>query len=74
MQAGGIFMLFFAWNSSQTFKELEVKRSVMIHHVKGTHPLLYINNWGVRSDDCAFRVFRNGWIVCRDVFHVALRL
>ena len=32
MQAGAF--LFFVWNVSQTFKELEVKQSVMIHRVK----------------------------------------
>ena len=31
-------MLFLAWNVSQTFKELEAKRSVMIHHVYGNIP------------------------------------
>ena len=28
-------------NVSQTFEELEAKRSVMIYRVKVTHPLLY---------------------------------
>jgi len=27
--------LFFAWNVSQMFEELEAKRSIMIHHVYG---------------------------------------
>ena len=30
--------LFFAWNISQTFEELGVKRSVMIHCVYGNTP------------------------------------
>ena len=63
----------FAWNGSQTFEELEVKRSVIIHCVKVTHPF-YINNWGTHFDDRAFHVFCNGWIVCRDAFHVVLCL
>jgi len=41
VQAGLLLTLFFAWNGSQTFKELEVKQSIMIHCVKETHPLLY---------------------------------
>ena len=39
--AGTLLMLFFAWNGSQMFEELKAKRSVMIHCVKATHPLLY---------------------------------
>ena len=35
MQATALLTLFFAWNISQTFEELEAKRSVMIHRVKG---------------------------------------
>ena len=38
--AGVLPTLFFAWNVSQTYKEPEAKQSVMIHHVKVTHPLL----------------------------------
>ena len=34
---------------SQTFEELEVKRNVMIHHVKVTHPLLYLSIIRVHS-------------------------
>ena len=41
VQEGALLTLFFAWNASQTFKELEVKQSVMVHCVKVTHPLLY---------------------------------
>ena len=66
-------MLFFAWNVSQTFEELEVKRSVMIHRVKVTHPLLY-QYWGARFNDRAFRIFLNGWIDCRVAFHIVLCL
>ena len=54
-------MLFFAWNSSQTFEDLEAKRSVMIYRVKTTHQLFI---------SIAFCIFRNGWIDCRDAFHV----
>ena len=38
MQAGALFALFFAWNISQMFEELEVKRSIMIHRVYGNTP------------------------------------
>ena len=34
-------MLFFTWNVSQTFKELEVKRIAVIYCVKGKHSFLY---------------------------------
>jgi len=30
---------FFAWNVSQTFEELKVKQSIMIHHVYGDTPI-----------------------------------
>jgi len=53
VQAGVLHMLFFAWNGSQTFEELEVKQSVMIHCVKATHPLL---NWGAHFNDRAVRI------------------
>jgi len=39
VQAGALLTLFFAWNISQTFKELEAKRGVMKHRVKVAHPL-----------------------------------
>ena len=39
MQAGALLALFFAWNASQIFEELEAKQSIMIHCVKVTHPL-----------------------------------
>jgi len=32
--AGALVMLFFAWNGSQRFEDLEAKRSVIIHCVK----------------------------------------
>jgi len=77
MQAGVLLTLFFAWNGSQTFEELEVKRSVMIYRVKTTHPFLYQKlgraPWA-RFDDRVFCIFRNGWIGCRDAFHVVLCL
>ena len=41
VQAGVLLTLFFAWNGSQTFNELLVKQSVMIHRVKATQPLSY---------------------------------
>jgi len=47
VQAGELLALLFALNASQMFKELEVKWSVMIHHVKVTHPL----NWGMCFDN-----------------------
>ena len=40
VQAGALLTLFFAWIVSQTFEELETKRSVMMH-VRAAHPLLY---------------------------------
>jgi len=39
--AGALLTLFFAWNISQTFEELEAKQSLVIHHVEVTHPLLH---------------------------------
>ena len=39
MLAGALVKLFFAWNGSQTFEDLEAKQSVMIHCVKATHPI-----------------------------------
>ena len=60
-------MLFFAWSGSQMFEDLEAKQSVMLHCVKATHPL----NWGARFHDRTIRIFCNGWIDCRDAFHVA---
>ena len=41
LQAGALLVLFLAWNISQTFEEVEAKRSVMIHRVNATHQLLY---------------------------------
>ena len=38
MQAEALLALFFAWNASQMFEELEAKGSVMIHHVYGDTP------------------------------------
>jgi len=40
VQAGALLALFFAaaWNISQMFEELEAKQSIMMHHVKATHP------------------------------------
>ena len=47
VQAGALLMLFFAWNVSQMFKELEAKQSIMKHLVKATHPLLYQQVLGI---------------------------
>ena len=46
MLAGALVMLFFAWNGSQIFEDLEAKRSVMIHYVKATHPCTFISITG----------------------------
>ena len=72
MQAEELLTLFFAWNGSQTFEELKVKQSVMIHHVKATPTFISIT--GACFDNRAFRIFRNVWIGCRDAFHVFLCL
>ena len=53
MQVGRL-TLFFAWNGSQMFEELEVKRSIMIHHVKRTHSLFIT---GVRALTIVHSVF-----------------
>jgi len=37
-------------------------------HIKATHPLFYINSWGVCFDDRALRIFRNGWFVVEKLF------
>ena len=37
MVAGVLVPLFFAWNGSQTFEDLEAKRSIMIQCVKAAH-------------------------------------
>ena len=41
VQAGEIFTLFFAWNGNQTFEELEVKRSEVLHCVKALRARLF---------------------------------
>jgi len=38
VQAGALLALFFASNINQTFEELEVKQSIMIHRVYGDTP------------------------------------
>ena len=68
--AGALLTLFFAWNVSQKLKELEKKWYTLLKW----HTHFYINSWGVRSDDQAFHIFRNGWIDCWDAFHVVLCL
>jgi len=40
VQAGELLTLFFAWNVSQMFDELEAKRTITIHLAKATHPQL----------------------------------
>jgi len=72
--AGALVTLFFAWNGSQTFEDLEAKRSVMMYAVLRQYTHFYINNWGVHFHDRAICIFRNGWIDCRDAFHVVLCL
>jgi len=42
-------MLFFAWNGSQTFEDLQAKQSVMIHHAKATGTPTFISVTGVRA-------------------------
>ena len=61
MQAGVLLTLFFAWNVSQAFEELEVKRSVVLRR----HTHFYINNWETRFDD---RAFRNAGLVLEMLF------
>ena len=68
VQAGALLALSFATNVSQTYKELELKRSIMIQRVRHIH--FYISNWGVRFDDHAFRIFCSGCIGCRDAINV----
>ena len=62
MQAGVLLALFFALNVmrnvSQTFEELEAKRSVITHHVKVTHPL-FISITG----PCALTIVRSVFFV-----------
>ena len=36
VQARALVALFFVWNASPAFEELEMKQNVRIHHVKGT--------------------------------------
>jgi len=69
-------MLFFAWNVSQTFEELEAKQSVVIqvYTLLKQYTHFYINSWGVCFDDRAFHIFRHGWIDYRDAFHAVLCL
>jgi len=66
-----LLALFFAWNVSQMFEELEAKRSIMIHRVKVTHPLLY--QCSVMIVLFIFSVMA-GLIDCRDTFHIVLCL
>ena len=47
MLAGVLLTLFFDWNGSQMFEELEVKQSIMIHCVKVIHPPTSISIIGV---------------------------
>ena len=53
MLAGALVTLFFAWNGSQTFEDLEAKQSVMIYTVLRRHTHFYIKNWGVHFHDRA---------------------
>jgi len=47
--AGALVTLFFAWNGSQLFEDLEVKRSVMMYRVKATGTPTFISITGVRA-------------------------
>jgi len=67
--AEALVTLFFAWNASRMLEDLETKRSIMLHCVKA-HTHFYINSWGAYFNDCVIRIFRNGWIDCRDLFSV----
>ena len=51
-----LLTLFFAWNVSQTFEELEAKQSIMIHRIKVTHPL-FISITGVCTSTIVHFVF-----------------
>jgi len=55
VQAGALLALFFALNVSQTFKELEAKQSVMIHHVYG-NTSTFISITGVHAVHFIFSV------------------
>ena len=50
MLARVLVMLFFAWNGSQMFEDLEVKRSVMIRRVKETPTFISI------TGSCTFMI------------------
>ena len=64
-----LLALFFAWNVSQTFKELEAKQSIMIHCVKASvHTHFYINNWGVCFDGRAFRISVTAGLIVEVLF------
>ena len=52
MLAGALLTLFFAWNGSQTFEELEAKQSVMI----GTTPI-FISITGARALTIVHSIF-----------------
>ena len=72
MLAGVLATLFFAWNGNQMFEDLEVKQSIMIHHVKVTGTPTFTSITGARALTIVpfvfFCIFRNGWIDCRDTF------
>ena len=64
MQAGALLVVFFAWNVSQMFEELEAKQSVMIHRVEVTPTFISVTGVCVRFDDRAFCIFHSGWFDC----------
>jgi len=68
--AGVLVMLFFAWNGSQTFEELEVKRSIMIHHDTPT----FISITGVCTLTIEHSVFSIMAGLFVEMLHVALCL
>ena len=49
VQAGALHTLFFGRNVSQMFEELEVKRSVIIHHVKSDTANHHLRGKGERN-------------------------
>ena len=60
-----VLTLFFAWNVIKSVLS-SLKGSIVINH--DTPALIY--NWGTCFDDQIYRIFHNGWINCRGVFHV----
>ena len=64
MLAGALLTLFFVWNGSQTFEELEAKRSIMLRQ----HTQFYISNWGTHFDDHALKFFMMAGLILEMLF------